>query len=160
MIGRRRWFLGQADDLSLKLGHALKIVIDASESNIRNLINIAKRDRDAPSDLDALDLVFEISVDAFVDLVGDALLDRFWHGTFATCSLDATEDIGNIKRNSRTIFFDDLDPSQALRSFVTGEALLADQALPPASDAMAALDRATVNDSSVRTIAVWAVHDW
>ncbi len=159
MIGRRWRFFSQANDFSLEFSHALKVVIDARKSNVRNLINISQSDGHTATDLDAWNFVFEVAVNSFIDFVRDSLLDIFWNWALATRRLNAAKNIRNVERNTRAIFLHDLDACQFFSAFIAGESFLASNAFASAPNRMTAFDRSAIDNSCVGCIAVWAVHD-
>ncbi len=128
-----------------KLAGVLEIAIDAGETDIRHFINVTKVFYNAFADEGAGNLLVEVFENVLFDLVGNLANLLGGNGAFVTGLLKTYYNFFPVIRDAGVVFFDDVHPEAFAGFFVSGEALVAGQALASAPDDSSAVAGARVD---------------
>src|SRR5690606_24019624 len=125
--------------------HGGELAVDAGEAHVGDLVELAQAAHDRLADPGDGHFLLEDALRLVLHLLGQALEGGLGHGTLVAGALEAGDDLLAIPRHAPAVLLDDREFHALLDAFVGGEAFLAAQALPAASNGGAGVGAARIN---------------
>ena len=145
-------------ELLLEFINAAEFVVLAGETDVGNFVDVAQPGHDAFADDLAGDFAIKLAMQFLFEFVDDFLFDVFGDFAFAAGGENALGNFLALEGNAAAITLHDDEARGFFDTFIRRETSRTAQALAPATDHLAAIAAAAVDDFVVVGIAVRTLH--